>query len=140
MNKIKYLKEYTYISICNFDFNVVIHFDYDKEVLLYSLKCIDNDYYDNVDYLIEYASCFDEEAINKTIQKFMLNHVWSELDKWIVLNDYVEWKIEVIKDGLKLINKKTKQYATWNIYDCNEDYEVIQSKIEKFIKLQTSAQ
>ena len=137
MNKIQLLKEYTYISICNFDFKILIHFDYDNEVLLYSLKYEDNEYYDNVDYLIEYASSFDEETIDKAIKKFMLVHVWSELDKWIVLNDYNEWKIEVINDGLKLINKTTKQWATWNIYDYDEDYEVVQNKIIKFLKLQT---
>ena len=137
MNKIQLLKEYTYISICNFDFNILIHFDYDNEVLLYSLKYEDNEYYDNVDYLIEYASSFDEEVIYNTIKKFMLIHVWSELDKSIVLNDYKEWKIEVVNDGLKLINKTTKQWATWNIYDYDEDYEVVQNKIIKFLKLQT---
>ena len=137
MNKIQLLKKYTYISICNIDFNVLIYFDYDNEVLLYSLKYEDNEYYDNVDYLIEYASSFDEEVIYNTIKKFMLIHVWSELDKWIVLNDYKEWKIEVINDGLKLINKTTKQWATWNIYDYDEDYEVVQNKIIKFLKLQT---
>ena len=136
MNKIQLLKKYTYVSICNIDFNVLIYFDYDNEVLLYSLKYEDNEYYDNIDYLIEYASSFDEEAIYKAIKKFMLVHVWSELDKWIILNDYIEWKIEVIKDGFKLINKITKQWVTWNIYDYNEDYEVIQNKIIKFLKLQ----
>ena len=136
MNKIQLLKKYTYVSICNIDFNVLIYFDYDNEVLLYSLKYEDNEYYDNIDYLIEYASSFDEEAIDKAIKKFMLVHIWSELDKWIILNDYIEWKIEVIKDGFKLINKITKQWVTWNIYDYNEDYEVIQNKIIKFLKLQ----
>ena len=138
MNKLKFLKKYTYISICNFDFNVVIHFDYDNEVLLYSLKVEDNEYYDNVNYLIEYAATFNEEAISEVIQKFMLIHIWSELDKWISLNDYNDWKIEVIKNGLKLLNKKTKQWTTWNICDYNEDYEVIQNKVIKFLKLQNN--
>ena len=137
MNKIKFLKKYTYISICNFDFNILIHFDYDSEMLLYSLKYEDNEYNDNVNYLIEYASSFDEEAINNEIKKFMLVHVWSEVDKFIILNDYIEWKVEIIKDGLKIVNKTTKQYATWNIYDYDEDYEVIQNKLIKFLKLQT---
>ena len=65
----------------------------------------------------------------------MLVHVWSEIDKWIILNDYNEWKIEVIKDGFKLINKTTNQWVTWNIYDYDEDYEVIQNKIIKFLKI-----
>ena len=74
MNKIKMVKKYTYISICNIDFNVLIYFDYDNEVLLYSLKYEDNNY-DSSDYLDEYASCFDEEKINNTIKSFMLNYV-----------------------------------------------------------------
>ena len=137
MNKIKFLKKYTYISICNIDFNILIHFDYDSEMLLYSLKYEDNEYNDNVNYLIEYASSFDEEAINEEIKKFMLVHVWSEVDKFIILNDYIEWKVEIIKDGLKIVNKATKQWATWSIYDYDEDYEVIQNKLIKFLKLQT---
>ena len=65
----------------------------------------------------------------------MLTHVWSDLDKWITLNDFNEWKIEVIKDGLKLINKTTNQWVTWNVFDYDEDYEVIETKIKKFIDL-----
>ena len=135
MNKIKLVKKYTYISICNIDFNILIYFDYNNEVLLYSLKYEDNEYNDNIGYLIEFASSKDEEAINQAIQKFMLIHIWSELDAWIIFNDYVdEWKIEVIKDGLKLINKKTKQWRIWNIYDYDEDYEVVQNKIKGVIQ------
>ena len=109
MNKIKFLKKYTYLTISNFEFNVLIHFDYDSEVLLYSLEVEDSDYYDNNNYLIEYATSFNEEAINEVIKKFMLAHVWNEVDKWITMNDYNEWKVEVIKDSLKLVNKITKQ-------------------------------
>ena len=72
--------------------------------------------------------------MNKTNQKFMLNHVWSELNKWIILNDYNDWTIEVIENGLKLFNKFTKQWTTWNIYDYDENYELIQNKIIKFLK------
>ena len=133
MNKIKFLKKYTYTTISNFEFNVLIHFDYDSEVLLYSLEVEDSDYYDNINYLIEYASSKDEDEINEAIQKFMLAHVWSEIDKWITLNDYNEWKIEVVESALKLINKTSKQWVTWSIYDYDEDYEVIQNKIKKFI-------
>ena len=72
--------------------------------------------------------------MNKTNQQFMLNHVWSELNKWIILNDYNDWKVEVIENGLKLFNKFTKQWATWNIYDYDENYALIQNKIIKFLK------
>ena len=136
MNKFKFLKKYTYVTISNFDFNVLIHFDYDSEMLLYSLEVEDSDYYDNINYLIEYASSKDEDEINEAIKKFMLAHVWSEIDKWIALNDCNEWKVEVVGNALKLANKATNQWATWNIYDYDEDYEVIQSKIIKFLKLQ----
>ena len=102
-------------------------------MLLYSLEVEDSDYYDNINYLIEYASSKDEDEINEAIKKFMLAHVWSEIDKWITLNDYNEWKIEVVESALKLINKTTNQYATWSIYDYDEDYEIIKNKIIKFL-------
>ena len=135
MNKIKFLKEYTYISICDIDFNVVIDFDYDNEMLLYSLKYCDNEY-NVVDYLIEFSSQFDEEAINNAIKSFMLIHIWAEVDKWITLNDYKNWKVEKILNGLKLINTQTKQWAIWNIYDYSEDYEAVKEKMIKFLNKQ----
>ena len=135
MNKIKFLKKYTYITISNFNFNVLVHFDYDCEMLLYSLEVEDSDYYDNINYLIEYASWKDEDEINEAIKKFMLAHVWCEIDKWITMNDCNDWKVEVVEDALKLINKTTNQWATWNVFDYDEDYEVIQNKIIKFLDL-----
>ena len=132
MNKIKLLKEYTYISILDIDFNVLIYFDYDSEILLYSLKYEDANY-DSSDYLIDYASSFDEENINNIIKSFMLDYLASQLNCYIEENDYQNWKVVTIKSGLKLINEKTNQYATWNIYDYDEDYEVIQNKIIKFL-------
>ena len=135
MNKIKFLKKYTYISICNIDFNVVIHFDYDNEVLLYSLQYEDNNY-SSSDALIDYVPSFDEEKINNTIKEFMLDYVWSRINSYIEENDYNEWRIVIIDNGLKLINKVTKQHAKWWLYDYDEDYEVIQNKIKKFLKLQ----
>ena len=132
MNKIKLLKEYTYISILDIDFNVLIYFDYDSEILLYSLKYEDANY-DSSDYLIDYASSFDEENINNIIKSFMLDYLASQLNCYIEENDYQNWKVVTIKSGLKLINEKTNQYATWSIYDYDEDYEVIQNKIIKFL-------
>lgn len=136
MNKIKFLKRYTYTSISNFDFNILIFFDYDSNTLLYSLEYDDINYHDSIDYLIEYASSLSDDAINESIRKFMLIHVWNEIDTLIILNDFNEWKVEIIENGLKLINKVTKQYATWNIYNYDEDYEAIQNAMEKFLKLQ----
>ena len=132
MNKIQFLKKYTYISICNIDFNVLIYFDYDNEVLLYTLNYEDNNY-SSSDFLDEYASNFDEEKINNIIKSFMLDYVWSNVNCYIEENEYSDWRVLIIEDGLKLKNKSTNQYATWNIYDYDEDYEVIQSKIIKFL-------
>ena len=134
MKEIKYLKEYKYISICNIDFNVCIYFDYDNEVLLYSLKYIDND--NTSHFLIKYATSFDEEAIDNTIKSFMKDYIANQVDCYIEENNYNEWYIITNTYGFKLINKATQQYAIWNIYDYDEDYEVIQNKIEKFLKLQ----
>ena len=132
MNKIQLVKKYTYTTICNIDFNILIYFDYDNEVLLYSLKYEDNNY-SSSDYLIDYASSFDEESISNTIKSFMLNYVWSQVNCYIEENDYNDWRVLIIEDGLKIKNKSTNQYATWNIYDYDEDYEVIQNKIMKFL-------
>ena len=132
MNKIQLVKKYTYISICNIDFNILIYFDYDNEVLLYSLKYEDNNY-SSSDYLDEYAARFDEESVNNTIKSFMLDYVASQSNCYIEENEYSEWKVVVINDGLKLKNKSTNQWVTWNIHDYDEDFEVIQSKIMKFL-------
>ena len=132
MNKINLVKKYTYISICNIDFNVLIYFDYDNEVLLYSLKYEDNNY-DSGDYLDEYASFFDEEKINNTIKSFMLDYVYNQVNCYINENDYSDWSVSIIEDGLKIKNKSTNQWATWNVHDYDEDYEVIQNKILKFL-------
>ena len=134
-NKIQLLKKYTYTSICDIDFNVLIYFDYDKEVLLYSLKYEDDD---TSDYLVEFAPCFDEESINNTIKTFMLDYVWSQINCYIKENDYSDWRVFIIEDGLKLKNTSTNQWATWNLNDYDEDYEVIQSKLIKFLKLQST--
>ena len=135
MNKIKFLKKYTYISICNIDFNVIIYFDYDREVLLYSLHYEDNNY-SSIDSLIDYATCFDEESINKAIKSFMLDYVWSQVNCFIEENDFNDWRILIIENGLKLKNKITNQWVAWNICDYDDDYGVIQDKIIKFLKLQ----
>ena len=133
MEKIKLLKKYTYITICNIDFNVLIYFDYDNEVLLYSLKYEDENY--SSDYLIEYAKSFDEENINNEIKSFMLNYVWSQINCYIEENDYNDWRVLIIDNGLKIKNKSTNQWTTWDVDDYDEDYEVIQNKMMKFLDL-----
>ena len=133
MEKIKLLKKYTYITICNIDFNVLIYFDYDNEVLLYSLKFEDENY--SSDYLVEYAKSFDEENINNEIKSFMLNYIWSQINCYIEENDYNDWRVLIIDNGLKIKNKSTNQWITWDVDDYNEDYEVIQNKMMKFLDL-----
>ena len=135
MNKIKFLKKYTYISICDIDFNVLIYFDYDNEVLLYSLSYEDNNY-SSSDFLIDYASSFDEEKINNTIKSFMLDYVWSQINCYIEENNYNNWRVLIIDNGLKLKNKLTNQWVAWNIHDYDENYEVIQTKMKKFLNMQ----
>ena len=132
MNKIKFLKRYTYISICNIDFNILIHFDYDCEMLLYSLEIEDNNY-SCVDYLIEHASCFDEENINNIIKSFMLDYVRAQINYYINENNYNDWRVFVVENGLKIENKSTNQWVIWNLLDYDEDYEVVQNKIKKFL-------
>ena len=130
METIKLLKKYTYTSICNIDFNVLIYFDYDNEVLLYSLKYEDDN---TSDYLVEYAASLNDDEINSTIKSFMLDYVWSQINSYINENNYSDWRVLIIEDGLKLKNTSTNQWITWNIHDYDEDYEVIQSKLKKFL-------
>ena len=133
MEKIKLLKKYTYVTICNINFNVLIYFDYDNEVLLYSLKYEDENY--SSDYLVEYAKSFDEENISNEIKSFMLNYVWSQINCYIEENDYNDWRVLIIDNGLKIKNKSTNQWTTWDVDDYDEDYEVIQNKMMKFLDL-----
>ena len=92
--------------------------------------------YSSIDSLIDYATCFDEESINKAIKSFMLDYVWSQVNCFIEENDFNDWRILIIENGLKLKNKITNQWVAWNICDYDDDYGVIQDKIIKFLKLQ----
>ena len=74
--------------------------------------------------------------MNKTINMFMIECVAGLLNCYIEENNYNDWNVEVVNDGLKLINIKSQQYATWSIYDYDCDYKIIKNKIEKFLKLQ----
>ena len=105
---------------------------YLEYTLLFSLKYEDNNY-SSSDYVFEYASRFDEENVNNIIKSFMLEYIWSMINCYIEENDYSDWRVLIIEDGLKLKNKTTNQWAAWNICDYDEDYEVIQNKIMKFL-------
>ena len=135
MYKIKLLKEYTYLNICDIDFNVLIYFDYDDEVLLYSLRYEDHNY-NSGEFLINYAKSFDEEVFDKEIKAFMLNHVWSEVNCHIEDNDYNDWTVSTFESGLKLKNKKTNQCIVWKIHDYEDECEFIQNEMIKFLNLQ----
>ena len=65
--------------------------------------------------------------------KYTLDYLSNKLNNYIDEKGYKDWYVVVIIDGLKLINAATSQYATWNFYDCDEDCEVIQNKIKKFL-------
>ena len=136
MFKIKFLKEYTYISICDIDFNVIIDFDYDTEVLLYSLRYEDHNY-SSGDFLINYAQGFDEETIDKEIKAFMLNYIWSEVNCFIEDNDYNDWTVSTFEGGLKLKNKSANKCVIWKINNL-EGFEGIQDKVMDFLKQQAT--
>ena len=127
MFKIKLLKEYTYTTICDIDFNVLVDFDYEDEVLLYSLKYEDHNY-NTGDFLINFAKKLDEETLNKEIKSFMLNYIQSEVSCYIDDNDYNEWTIKTTESGLKLANEKANKWFAWDAYD-DDDYEIIIYKI-----------
>ena len=65
--------------------------------------------------------------------KYTLDCLSNKLNNYIDEKGYKDWYVVVIIDGLKTINATTNQYATWNIYDYDEDFEVIQNKIKKFL-------
>ena len=111
---------------------MLIYFDYDCEMLLYSLEIEDNNY-SCVDYLIEHASRFDEENISNTIKSFMIDYVRKEINRYINEKNYNDWKVFAVDNGWKLANDKTHQYVAWNLYDYDEDCEIIQNKIIKFL-------
>ena len=67
--------------------------------------------------------------------KHTLDCLSIKLNNYIDLKGYKEWYIVVVLNGLKLVNSKTQQHVTWNIYDYDEDFEVIQNKIIKFLKI-----
>ena len=130
MNKIKLLKEYTYMSICDIDFNVLVDFDYDGEVLLYSLRYEDHNY-NSGEFLINFAKSLDDVTIIKEIRTFMFNYIQSEVSCHIEENDYNGWTVKATDCGLKLFNDKQHQYFAWTINDDNleEGCEYVKNEI-----------
>ena len=138
MKKIKLLKEYTYMDICDIEFIVLVYFDNDNEVLLYSLKYIDNNY-NSSEYLVEYEPYFNEGNIDNVIKTFMLGYIASQISCYIEENEYNGWRVTTVKNGLKLMNDKTHQYEEWNIHDFDEEYEDFQNEIKEFLDLNKGA-
>ena len=132
MNKIKLVKEYTYMDVLDIEFNVLIYFDEDNETLLYTLKYVDNNY-DVSEYLLEYEPCFDETKVCNVIKAFMLDYLESQLNVYIDENEYENLKVVAIKDGLKLINESTKQSETWNINEYDDEYDDMQHDIKEYL-------
>ena len=136
MFKLKLLKEYTYLTICDIDFNVLIDFDYDNEILLYSLRYEDHNY-NSGEFLINFEKKFDEENVDKIIKTFMLDHIWSEVNCFIEDNDDLnEWTVSTTESGLKLKNKSTNQCITWKVHNLENDCELVQDGMIKFLKSQ----
>ena len=133
MNKIKLLKENIYLETLDIEFIKLIYFDYDDERLLFSLEYIDNNY-GNSDFLVEYDEHFDEETINSKIKTFMLSYIESQVNSYIEENEYNGWTVKAVENGLKLLNDKTQQNETWDVYDFDEDYEKLQNEIMKFLE------
>ena len=132
MDKVKLIKEYIYTEILDIEFNVLVYFDYDEEVLLYSLKYEDNNY-NSGDFLVDFAKSLSDENIDKIITSFMLDYLASEINCYIEENEYNDLKVVTIKDGLKLINDKTQQCEEWNIHDFEEDFEDMQYEVKQYI-------
>ena len=137
MFKIKFLKEYTYMSICDIDFNVIVDFDCENEVELYSLRFEDHNY-NSGDFLINFAKNLDDETLEKEIKTFMLNYIQSQVNCHIEDSDCNEWAVETTDDGLKLENKTTNRCIVWKVHDLEDDCEFIQDEMIKFLNLQAS--
>ena len=67
----------------------------------------------------------------------MLDYVWSQINCFIEENNYNNWRVLIVDNGLKLKNKLTNQWVTWNIHDYDQNYEVIQTKMKKFLGMQS---
>ena len=135
MFKIKYLKEYTYTTICNIDFNVIVDFDCENEVELYSLWYEDHGYCSK-DHLLEFEKSLTDEQIDSEIKSFMLDYICTEVDNYIYEEDLNDWQISTTEDGWKLENKKTHRCVVWKVHDLEDDCEFIQDEMIKFLNLQ----
>ena len=137
MNKIKFKEEYTYTTICNIDFNVLTYFDEDFEEKSYSLRFEDHNYCSG-EFLINFAKSLDDETIEKEVKSFMLGYICSQVNCHIEGEDYNDWTVETVEDGLELKNKKTNRSIVWKIHDYEDDCEFILNEMIKFLNLQAN--
>ena len=135
MNNVKLLKKYTYMSILNIDFDVLIYFDEDNERLLFSLKFEDHNY-NSGDYLVEFAKELEEEGMVDEIKAFMLDSISSVVHFHMEEIGCQDWEVWMLGDGLQLVNKKTNRCVIWKVHDLEEDCETIQNEMIKFLNLQ----
>ena len=137
MNNVKLLKKYTYMSILNIDFDVLIYFDEDNERLLFSLKFEDHNY-NSGDYLVEFAKELEEEGMIDEIKAFMLDSISSVVHLHMEEIGCQDWEVWMLGDGLQLVNKKTNRSVIWKVHDLEEDCEFIQNEMIKFLNLQAN--
>ena len=136
MYNIKFKEEYTYVSICDIDFKVLVDFDYDENKELYSLTYDNHDYPGSVEFLISFAKSLDVEVWDKEIKSFMLDYIKSQVECFMEDEDYNNWTVGVVEDGWELKNKKTNRSVIWKIHDLEDDCEIIQNEMFKFLNLQ----
>ena len=127
MFKTKLIKEYTYTTICDIDFNVLEYFDEYYEEPTYSLWYEDHEYCSK-DHLVEFEKNLSDEQIDNEIKSFMLNHICAEVSCYIDGEDLNDWTVSVIEDGLKLANERDNKCFIWRVYD-DEDYEPVKNEI-----------
>ena len=138
MYNIKFKEEYTYVSICDLDFKVLVDFDYDENKELYSLVYDNHDYPGSCEFLISLVDKLDVEVWDKEIKSVMLGYIQNQVECFIEDNDYNNWEVVVVEDGWKLENKLTNKSKVWKIHDLEDDCEIIQDEMFKFLNLQAN--
>ena len=136
MYNIKFKEEYTYMSICDIDFKVLVDFDYDENKELYSLTYDNHDYPGSVEFLISLVDKLDVEIWDKEIKSFMLGYIKSQVECFIEDENYNDWEVGVVEDGWELKNKLTNKSKVWKIHDLEDDCEPILNEMFKFLNLQ----
>ena len=61
------------------------------------------------------------------------NYIENQISCYIDENEYSDWRVTYIKNGIRVRNVKTNQYEEWNIHDFDEEYEDFQNEIKEFL-------